>query len=125
MCHSSIDHCKTLVHSVPARPFPKGVAPCLHLDVPFILLAVPFISARPLAIAWWPIASGVKQLYQIKHFKDFVVGQCQETRHPDAACSIICICICYWQNVLGTHHASAHGGSFGLVVKMLDLIFLK
>ena len=25
----------------------------------------------------------------------------------------------YWQNVLGTHHASAHGGSFGLVVKML------
>ena len=31
----------------------------------------------------------------------------------------------YWQNVLGTHHASAHGGSFGLVVKMLDYIFLK
>ena len=31
----------------------------------------------------------------------------------------------YWQNVLRTHHASAHGGSFGLVVKMLDYIFLK
>ena len=38
---------------------------------------------------------------------------------------LICICICYWQNVLGTHHASAHGGSFGLVVKMLDYIFWK
>ena len=25
-----------------------------------------------------------------------------------------------WQNVLGTHHASAHGGSFDLIVKMLD-----
>ena len=25
-----------------------------------------------------------------------------------------------WQNVLGTHHASAHGGSSDLIVKMLD-----
>ena len=25
-----------------------------------------------------------------------------------------------WQNVLGTHHASAHGGSSALIVKMLD-----
>ena len=31
-----------------------------------------------------------------------------------------CICICSWQNVLGTHHASAHGGSSDLIVKMLD-----
>ena len=25
-----------------------------------------------------------------------------------------------WQNVLETHHASAHGGSSDLIVKMLD-----
>ena len=30
------------------------------------------------------------------------------------------ICICNWQNVLGSHHASAHGGSSDLIVKMLD-----
>ena len=36
------------------------------------------------------------------------------------------LCILYlylyfnWQNVLGTHHASAHGGSSDLIVKMLD-----
>ena len=30
------------------------------------------------------------------------------------------ICICNWQNVLGTHHASAHGGSSDLIVKVLD-----
>ena len=36
-----------------------------------------------------------------------------------------CICICNWQNVLGTHHASAHGGSSDLIVKMLDSIILK
>ena len=34
-------------------------------------------------------------------------------------------CICNWQNVLGTHHASAHGGSSDLIVKMLDQIILK
>ena len=35
------------------------------------------------------------------------------------------ICICNWKNVLGTHHASAHGGSSDLIVKMLDYIILK
>ena len=30
------------------------------------------------------------------------------------------LCICIWQNILGTHHASAHGGSSDLIVKMLD-----
>ena len=32
----------------------------------------------------------------------------------------VSVCICNWQNVLGTHHASAHGGSSDLIVKMLD-----
>ena len=36
-----------------------------------------------------------------------------------------CLCICNWQNILGTHHASAHGGSSDLIVKMLDQIILK
>ena len=36
-----------------------------------------------------------------------------------------CSYICNWQNVLGTHHASAHGGSSDLIVKMLDSIILK
>ena len=35
------------------------------------------------------------------------------------------IYICNWQNVLGTHHASAHGGSSDLIVNMLDYIILK
>ena len=37
----------------------------------------------------------------------------------------ICICNCNWQNVVGTHHASAQGGSSELIVKMLDEIILK
>ena len=32
----------------------------------------------------------------------------------------IIICIVNWQNVLGTHHASAHGGSSDLIANMLD-----
>ena len=34
-------------------------------------------------------------------------------------------CICIWQNVLGTHDASVHGGSSDLIVKILDKIILK
>ena len=43
-------------------------------------------------------------------------------RQTSLACDGTSICIGYWQNVLGTHHASAHGGSFDLIVKMLDYI---
>ena len=35
------------------------------------------------------------------------------------------ICIVNWQNVIETHHASAHGESSDLIAKLLDLIILK
>ena len=46
-------------------------------------------------------------------------------RGLDLAGIFICVCIFNWQNVLNTHHASAHGGSFDLIVKTLDYIMLK
>ena len=39
--------------------------------------------------------------------------------------SLASVLLCIWQNVLGTHHASAHGGSSDLIVKMVDYIILK
>ena len=35
------------------------------------------------------------------------------------------LCICNWQNVLGTHHASAHGGSSDLIVKNVGLNYFE
>ena len=48
------------------------------------------------------------------------VGESADICNKTGVASPVSLCICNWQNVLGTHHASAHGGSSDLIVKMLD-----
>ena len=55
--------------------------------------------------------------------RDYVLFYYRRLRHlPLGSLSArhVYVYVCYWQNVLGTHHASAHGGSFDLIIKMLD-----
>ena len=55
----------------------------------------------------------------VKHFKSSFFTALLECR-PGNRVDLYLYLYLNWQNVLGTHHASAHGGSSDLIVKMLD-----
>ena len=66
----------------------------------------------------WVRLFSMVSLFSLFLWRAFYECFCVCAKWPDTVVSkLSCICIVNWQNVLRTHHASAHGGSSA---KMLD-----